>query len=321
MMLFRQFLMEIKLSYRDREATFWNFAFPLLLLVGLGLVFHSERTPRITVVAAGAAARSPGDTAQLEVRDGALVLKVNGDDAAQAQLAAALIQQANPVHEVRGNGNPEPRWLAVSRESPDRRRHLSYVAFLVPGLLGMNLLNMGLTSTGLLNIDYRKRGHFRRYSVTPLPKLVFLAGQICHRLTETFLQTALLLTLAHFAFGVANHGSYLLLALLLVLGTACFMAMGLALSGFAETPEGFVGLGNWLYLPMVLLSGMYFTLDSAPAWLQRAAAWLPLSPYLETLRAVFNDGHGLAGHGRSLAMVVAWTVACLLVALKRFRWA
>jgi ABC-type multidrug transport system permease subunit len=351
MLLLRQFLMEWKLFNRDRVALFWTFAFPALMLMGFGTIFRSGSTPAFTlVVTAPTRAARPGrdllealkatpvkllelspqaaearwkqgeTAAQLEPSGGGFTVRVNTYLAAQGQMTAQIVQQANLAVQIR-NAGTEPRWLPVQMESPGRAHAANYAAFLLPGLLGLNLLSMGLFSVGMVNVSYREKGKFRRLAVTPLPKWIFLLGQILHRLTVTFLQSALMLLIGHFAFGITNQGSYLLLAAVMALGTACFMAMGFALAGFAQTSEGYAAISNVLFFPMMLLSGVYFTLDSAPRWMQQAVVLLPLSPYLKTLRAVFNDGAGLAGHGAGMAMVAAWTVGCFLLALKRFKWA
>ncbi|MDR3670615.1 MAG: ABC transporter permease [Holophaga sp.] len=351
MLLLRQFLMEWKLYSRDRVALFWTFAFPLLLLLGFGTIFRSGSAPALTLVvtqgtgdtqagrdllgalaatpvklleltpqAAGARWRQGETAAQLEPGPGGFAVKVNTYLVAQGQMTAQIVQQANLAVQIRRDG-AEPHWLPVQLESPGHAHSSNYAAFLLPGLLGMNLLSMGLFSVGMVNVSYREKGKFRRLAVTPLPKWVFLLGQILHRLTVTFLQSALMLALGLFAFGIGNQGSYLLLAGVMALGTACFMAMGFALAGFTQTSEGYAAVSNVFFFPMMLLSGVYFTLDSAPRWMQQAVVVLPLSPYLKTLRAVFNDGAGMAGHWAQMAIVAAWTAACFLVALKKLKWA
>ena len=347
MLLLRQFLMEWKLFRRDRVAMFWTFAFPLLLLACFGTIFRSGGGPSVSLVLAGDAARSPlaaalkatpmkliplanaeaesrwkkGESAaQLELVDGQLRLKVNSYLAAQGQMAAQAVQQANLAAQVRRAGQ-EPQILAISMESPGHAQASNYAAFLLPGLLGMNLLSMGLFSVGMVNVSYREKGKFRRLAVTPLPKWIFLAGQVLHRLTVTFLQSALMLALGYWAFGIKNEGSYLLLAGVMAWGCACFMAMGFALASFAQTSEGYAAISNVFFFPMMFLSGVYFSLDSAPLWMQRTMLALPLSPYLKALRAIFNDGANLAGHGAGLAVVGVWTAGCFLLAVKRFKWA
>ena len=134
------------------------------------------------------------------------------------------------------------------------------------------------------------------------------------------LQTALLLIAARLGFGIVNQGSDLVFAALVVFGTATFIAMGFALSSFASTIETYAPISNLVFFPMMLLSGVYFRLDSAPRWMQTATFLLPLSPYLRVLRAVFNDGATLAGHALGLAILAAWAVLSFILAVKRFRW-
>lgn len=351
MMLLRQFVMEWKLYSRDRGAMFWTFLFPMLLLLGFGVIFRSGSTPSLTLVVTGPAAAGPearailaglsaspvkplalepaqaearwrrGDTAaQLDCREDGPRLRVNSYLAAQGQMTAQIVQEAFLAVQV-GREGRTPRFLPLAMESPGHAQAGNYAAFLLPGLLGLNLLSMGLFSVGMVNVSYREKGKFRRLGVTPLPKWVFLAGQVLQRLTVAFVQAAFMLVVGRIAFGIANQGSYLLLALIMALGSACFMAMGFALAGFAKTTEGYGAISNVFFFPMMFLSGVYFTLDSAPRWMQQAVVALPLSPFIKTLRAVFNDGTGLAGHGLGLCIVAAWTLGCFLIAVRKFSWA
>jgi len=348
-MLLRQFLIEWKLFSRDRAAMFWTFAFPVLMLLGFGTIFRSGSAPALTLVVAGHASESSadllkalertpvkplllssaeaqarwkkGDTAaQLEEGPAGPVLKVNTYLVSQGQMTAQVVQQASLALQV-GRSGREPQFLPVTMESPGSAHAANYAAFLLPGLLGVNLMSTGLFSVGMVNVSYREKGKFRRLAVTPLPKWIFLAGQVLHRLTVVLLQVVVMLVVGRVAFGIANQGSYGLLALVLVLGTACFMSMGFALAGFAKTSEGYGAISNVVFMPMMFLSGVYFTLDAAPRWMQKAVVALPLSPYLKTLRAIFNDGSGLGGHGLELALVGAWTAFCFAVALRKFSWA
>jgi ABC-2 type transport system permease protein len=180
---------------------------------------------------------------------------------------------------------------------------------------------MGLFSVGMVNVSYREKGKFRRLAVTPLPKWVFLLGQVTHRLTLTVLQAGILLLVGRLVFGIQNQGSFVDLLLVMTLGTGCFMAFGFALSSFADTSEGYAAISNLVFLPLMLVSGVYFTLDSAPAWFQHAVAVLPLAPFIRALRGIFNDGAGLVGYGAGLAIVGAWALAAFLLAVRRFRWA
>jgi ABC-2 type transport system permease protein len=224
------------------------------------------------------------------------------------------------VAQARLRGMPEPERIPVVIESPGHARSDNYAAFLVPGLIGLNLLSMGLFAVGMVTVAYREKGKFRRLAVTPLPKWVFLLGQILQRVTVVVIQTALLLIAARLGFHIVNQGSYLIFAALVIFGTATFLAMGFALSSFASTVETYGAISNLVFFPLMLLSGVYFRIDNAPQWLQKIVFILPLSPYLRMLRAVYNDGATLAGHGTGLAILAVWAVLCFILAVKRFKW-
>ncbi len=350
-LLLRQFSNEWRLYARDRGAMFWTFLFPLLMLFGFGVIFRSGGPPPLTLVrvaperesardrafvkaleeahltvvtmpAAQAEARwSKGETmAQLESAGGGYRLRLNSYLIVQGQVAALAASQAYLVAQARSNGAPEPERIPVVVESPGHAHAENYAAFLVPGLIGLNLLTMGLFSVGMVTVSYREKGKFRRLAVTPLPKWVFLLGQILQRVTVVVLQTALLLLAARLGFRIANQGSTALLVALVMFGTATFIAMGFALSSLASTIETYAPISNLVFFPMMLLSGVYFRLDSAPQWMQKAVFLLPLSPYLRVLRAVFNDGATLAGHGAGLAVLAGWAILAFVLAVKRFRW-
>lgn len=352
MLLWRQFLMEWKLYARDKGAMFWTFAFPVLMLLGFGTIFRDGNGPKVTVVRLQAEAETPRGAAlrqaveaqhvkvdslspseaEAKWKEGKVPVLIEGPDAAprlrvnaylmaQGMQGASLVQQANLIAQAKLAGQPEPRQLPMSIESPGKAKSTNYAAFLLPGLLGLNLLSMGLFAVGMVNVAYREKGKFKRLGVTPLPKSIFLGGQILHRLTVAALSATFVLIAGRFSFGIANQGSYLLLAGLIFLGTATFMAMGFALSSFANTSETYAAISNLLFFPMMFLGGVYFTLDSAPRWLQESVQLLPLGPYLKALRAVFNDGASLAGHGFGLTVVAGWGLLAFLIAVRRFRFA
>jgi ABC-type multidrug transport system permease subunit len=351
LLLAQQLRIEWRLYLRDRAAMFWTFLFPLLILFAFGVIFRSDGPPAVTLVRVAPAVESALDrallaaldesrievetlsaeqaeerwrqgetTAQLESDAGGYRLRVNSYLAMQGVVTAQAVNQAFLLAQARLAGSPEPRRIPVSVESPGHARATNYVAFLVPGLIGLNLLTMGLFAVGMVTVSYREKGKYRRLAVTPLPRWVFLLGQILQRVTVVAAQTAVLLVAARLGFGIANQGSYLVFTVLVVLGTATFLALGFALASFAATVETYGALSNLAFFPMMLLSGVYFRLDDAPQWLQNAVLVLPLSPYLRMLRSVFNDGAGLAGHGADLAILLGWGALCFALAVKRFRW-
>jgi ABC-2 type transport system permease protein len=350
-LLWLQFRSEWRLYMRDRGAMFWTFAFPLLMLFGFGLIFRSGGPQALTLVRVAPAQETARDaafvkalqdsklrvltltpaaaeqrwargetTVQLETAGDGYRLRLNSYLLAQGQVVAQAASQAFMVAQARLNGMPEPKRIPYVIESPGHAHSDNYAAFLVPGLIGLNLLSMGLFAVGMVTVAYREKGKFRRLAVTPLPKWVFLLGQILQRVTVVLVQTILLLLAARFGFQIANQGSYLIFGALVIFGTATFLAMGFALSSFASTVETYGAISNLAFFPMMLLSGVYFRIDNAPQWLQKAIFVLPLAPYLRMLRAVFNDGASLAGHLTGLIIIAAWALVCFIIAVKRFRW-
>lgn len=350
-MVWRQFVMEWKLYTRDKGAMFWTFAFPVVMLLGFGFIFRGGGGPKLGVVYVEPAAPGPRDAALRKAMDELQLhvmplppaeaearwargetaaeviptadgyrLRLNSYLMAQGGPAAGLVNQAWLLAQARLSGGPEPQRIPMSVESPGGRKASNYAAFLLPGLLGLNLLSIGLFSVGMVNVSYREKGKFRRLAVTPLPRWVFLLGQVLQRVTISLAQAVVLIAVGWGVFGIRNEGSYFDLTLVMILGTACFMSFGFALSSLAETAESYAAIANVFFFPLMLLSGVYFTLDSAPHWLQQAVGLLPLAPFLTTLRSVFNDGATLAGHGAALVLVGAWAVAAFLIAVRRFRW-
>ncbi len=350
-MLFRQFLMEWKLYTRDRGAMFWTFAFPVLMLLGFGVIFRDSAGPQIRLVRIlpeqpgpleAEFARAlveqhlkvdalPRTKAEAEWKEGKVAVLLEGDEPAlrlrvnaylqaQGMPGMGLVEQAYLVAQARARGQGEPRRIPFTVESPGRVKAAGYAAFLLPGLVGLNLLSMGLFAVGMVNVAYREKGKFRRLAVTPLPKWVFLLAQILNRFVIAGLATSALVLTGRFVFGIQNQGAVLSFALVVALGAAVFMAMGFALSAFAETTEVYGAISNIAFFPLMLLSGVYFTLDAAPKWLQQAVQFLPLAPFLRALRGIFNDGASLAAFGPQLAILAAWGLLAFALAVRRFRW-
>jgi ABC-2 type transport system permease protein len=351
LLLWRQFKIEWRLYLRDRGAMFWSYAFPLLALFGFGLIFRSGGPQSLTLVRIAPAHESARDrafvtaleqarfkvvtltpreaderwrkgetVAQIESVGEGYRIHLNSYLIAQGQVIALAANQAFLLAQARASGAPDPERIPVVIESPGHAVSTNYAAFLVPGLIGLNLLSTGLFAVGMVTVAYREKGKYRRLAVTPLPRWVFLGGQILQRVTSVLLQTTLLLLAAWFGFHISNQGSYLILAALVVGGTATFIALGFALSSFADTVETYGAISNIAFIPMMLLSGVYFRVDGAPQWIQRAILAFPLAPLLRALRAVYNDGANLNGHAVGLSVLAAWAALSFVFAVKRFRW-
>ena len=344
-----QLVMGLKLYTRIPSAVFWVFAFPVVMLLGMGTVFGSQAQQSLKLVwesdglppedplrqtlesqgvtlevlpTAEAEARWQGGklAALMEGGQGSYKLRLNRYFAVQGMQISALLQQAYLVTQARLNGVTDLARIPVETASPGGHRDGPYASFLLPGLLGLNLLMMGVFSTGMVDVTLREKGGYKRLACTPLPRSLYLAAQISVRILTMLGSAAALMLAGALVFGIKNQGSYLDLIGLLLIGSACFMSMGYVLASLARTVESYNGIANLVFLPTMLLSGVYFSLDAAPRWLQQGADFLPLTPLLRAVRAVFNDGAALASQTSGLIVVAVWTVLLFGLAVRRFRW-
>lgn len=347
----KQFIMGLKIYLRLPAAIFWLVAFPIVMFVGLGTVLGGKDDAGIKLVWVRAAPASSEDIAlqralgergltlevlppadaearwqlgklpaMLEGQDGSYKLRINSYLAAQGMQIDSMVQQGFLMVQARARGAGELARIPDVLTSPGGHHGGPYAAYVLPGLMGLNLLMMGLFSAGMVDVTLREKGGYKRLATTPLPRYVYLAAAVCVRLVVVIVSASILMTVGATLFGVYNQGSYLSLLALVIMGTACFISLGYVLASFARTVDAYGGLSNMVFLPLMMLSGVYFSLDSAPNWLQRTSDLLPLTPLLKALRAVFNDGAGLATQGNALAILGTWTVVMFVLATRRFKW-
>jgi len=194
------------------------------------------------------------------------------------------------------------------------------VDWLLPGILGMNMMFSCLFGVGYVVVRYRKSGFLRRLSATPVTAFEFGAAQVLSRLLLTVSVTSLLYGALALFVPFRNEGSVLLLLLVAVAGALAMIAFGFMMAArFAseELANGAINLASW---PMMLLSGVWFSLEGAPAWLQAVAKALPLTQMLDAARAVMLDGAGLVAVLPHLGWLVAMTLLFLGIAAAGFRW-
>ena len=192
--------------------------------------------------------------------------------------------------------------------------------WLLPGILGMNMMFSCLFGVGYVVVRYRKSGFLRRLSATPVTAFEFGAAQVLSRLLLTVSVTSLLYGALALVVPFRNEGSVLLLLLIAIAGALAMIAFGFMMAArFAseELANGAINLASW---PMMLLSGVWFSLEGAPAWLQAAAEALPLTQMLNAARAVMLDGAGLGDVLPNLGWLAAMTLLFLGIAAAGFRW-
>ena len=202
----------------------------------------------------------------------------------------------------------------------ERRPGGRYIDWVIPGLIGLNLMSTGMWGIGVGLVQARNKKQLKRLVSTPMRKRDYLLAMILARLVFIALEVPPIVIFARLAFGVRVRGSLLAFALVAVLSAMTFSGLGLLAASRARTIEGVSGILNVVMLPMFVLSGVFFSSSRYPAALQPFINALPLTAVNNALRAVYNDALPVGAYWPSLAIVAAWMVLSFVAALKLFRW-
>lgn len=324
---------------REPEAIFWVFFFPVILAAALGFAFREKGPDRIPV---GVVAASEADPAFVALgRSPALLPRrfsmAEGRDALRTGRISLLVEPGPPMVFHFDETRPDSRIARLEADDALQRtagrrdvvpvraekiteRGSRYIDFLIPGLLGMNLMGSGIWSLAFSVTTARNRRILKRLIATPMPRGYYLLAQIFGRLGFLLPEVGILVGGGWLFFGVAVRGSVLLLLATCLLGAMTFCGMGLLIASRVSTIEGASGLANLVMLPMWILSGVFFSSERFPDAVQPAINALPLTALNQALRGIMTEGRGLAGIALQLAIVALWGVASFAVALKIFRW-
>jgi ABC-type multidrug transport system permease subunit len=327
--------------YREPEAVFWVFIFPILLAAGLGIAFRNRpaEASRIAIVrgaeqlpVADSLKKAPGlkvdildDTAAATaLRTGTVALVVSPradggvdyrfDDARPESRTARLIVD-RVVQRAGGQQDPVP----IS-ETKVSERGSRYIDFVVPGLLGMNLMGSGIWGIGFAIVDARKKTLLKRLIATPRKRAEYLASFLVFRLSLLVIEVATLLGFGTLVFGVPLRGSFLQLVVICVLSSLAFGGNGFLVASRARTIEGASGLMNLVMLPMWVFSGVFFSSGNFPDAAQPFIQALPLTAVNDALRANMLQGAAWNTVGHELLIIAGWLVVCFTLALRLFRW-
>jgi ABC-type multidrug transport system permease subunit len=217
----------------------------------------------------------------------------------------------------RAAGRVDPKIVSELKISEPGGR---YVDFLVPGLLGMGIMGGGLWGVGFVTVNMRTRKLLKRLLATPMPRSYFLAGIMISRLLFIIPEVLTLLIFARLSFGVVIQGSLFAVLLFIVTGSVAFAGIGLLVASRARTVEAVSGLMNLVMLPMWMLSGIFFSSQRYPEAFQPFIKALPLTPLIDALRAIMQEGAPLSSQLFRLAILAAWAAVSFTLALRWFRW-
>ncbi len=325
-----------RLFLREPEAIFWVFIFPILLAVGLGIAFRNRPADVLPVGATTAQltlalAADPGLHAiTMEEAAGTHELAIGTID-------LLAIQQPDGVVYKYDSTNPDARTARLIAERaiqnaagrrdaiPSQNEFVHetgarYIDFVVPGLLGMNLMGSAIWGMGFAIVEARQKKLLKRMVASPMPRWQYMASFILSRLVMLVIEVVVFVGFSRLAFGVPIRGSLLDLGIICLITSLSFSALGLLIASRAKTMEAASGLMNLVMLPMWILSGVFFSATRFPAVIQPLVRALPLTAAIDALRSNMLQGIGLNHLMMPVGILLAWLVVPFAVTMKIFRW-
>ncbi len=349
-------LARLKEFGREPGAIFWTFGFPVLLAVGLGIAFRSKPESQLRVAVVGQGPALTRTVERLSNAKGIRPMRLSASDAATAlrsgkvDLIVEVVPGFAAGKRTRLDGpvpdkliyrfdklQPESRYarlavddalqralgrkdVMVAQHRPVSAKGSRYIDFLIPGLIGLNVMGSSMWGIGYAVVLARRRRLLKRLAATPMRRSHYLLSFMFSRILFLAAEVALLVAFGWLAFSVAVQGSLLAVTVIALLGSLSFMGLALLVAARPESTEVASGWMNAAMLPMWLLSGSFFSYERFPAVVQPFIKALPLTAFNDALRAVINDGAALWQTWPSLAVLAAWGVGAFVVALKIFRW-
>ena len=345
----------IKMWSRDRASLFWTFFLPLVIMVIFGLLNFGELGKvdlgivdqaqneasaafinELSGIDALRIATGAAETEQAQLADGQRDVVVilppdfavpgnpavvrafyHGGRAGESQVGISILRSA--LDELNFAITKAERPVTLDAR-PVAARNLGYIDFLMPGVIGMSIMQLGLFSVAFSFVTMKREGVLRRLLATPLNPATLLIAQVITRLIVVVVQTLILAGVAIFLFGAEFAGNFLAVLLAATLGGAVFLALGFAVSGWARSEQQAAPLANIVSLPMMFLSGVFFSRDVLPDILQRITDYLPLTYLVEAIRGMTVQGDSIIAQWPNFLGMAVWLAVAFIIANRTFRW-
>ncbi len=322
--------------YRDKAGLGWNIIMPILMVFGFAFIFRGEPEDlfKVGLLSDGEALASESSPF-LDIRHISFIPFEDLDSAIakveRHQIDLLLDLRGTPrywinVHSARGY--LAERLLHSAHvdvvQAPRRRtvsgQALRYVDWVLPGVLAMNIMFSSLWGVGWVIVRYRKNGVLRRLKATPLSALEFLTAQVFSRLAVVLVASVAVYVGADLLLDFVMRGSRLTLFLVYVAGALCLISLGLVVAARLRTEEVADGVLNLLSWPMLLLSGVWFSMEGTSPAAQTVSQFLPLTHMVNAARRVMIDGAGMDQVLPEIGILAGTGVILLLIAARMFRW-
>ena len=324
-------LARLRLFFREPGAVFWTFGFPLLLSIALGIAFRNRTAEPVPVaVVSGELERSLAADPQLRPR---LLGEAEAREALRTGKVDLVVLAGSPIVYLYDPARAEsrlaraladaalhPRGAPATIDKPVTEPGSRYIDFLIPGLLGMNLMSAGMWGVGYIVVDMRTKKLLKRLVATPMSRAQFLWSFVVMRALFLLMELPVLLGFAWLVFRVAVTGSFALLLGVSLIGALAFAGIGLLVAARAQNTQTVTGLINLVMLPMFVGSGVFFSTSRFPDAVQPFLRVLPLTALNDGLRAVMIDGAGLTAVAGQIGLLAGIALVTFFAALRLFRW-
>jgi ABC-2 type transport system permease protein len=347
------FVASLKMFSRQREAIIWTLLLPIFMItifgfvkfdgmgrLGLGIVNEAGEQSATLIESLKAVktlkikeGERGHELVELEKGERDMVLIISSDfdpvshglltvyfnDARpqEAQLGQLLLQRV--LDEFTFVQHPLPNRLML-RPVPVNSRNLTYIDFLLPGVLSMSIMQMGIFGVAFGFVQLKKRGILRRLWVTPIKPSDFILGQVAMRLVVVMAQICIIIGVGVLFFDLHFLGNFLELFLVGLMGGIVFLSIGFALAGISKSEDQVAPLANVISLPMMLLSGIFFSRSNLPGVIHTITDFFPLTYLADAMRSIAIDGASLYQVGPQLLGLGIWSVISCTIAVKMFRW-
>jgi ABC-2 type transport system permease protein len=319
---------------RDRSSMSWNIILPVALMFGLSFIFSGAERAQYTVgVVQSGETTDTGVHPFLETRymDFVPVVDLESGMRKVARHQLDLLVQFDPPARYWVNpDSPQGYFAELTLQQADPQGDISkaqvsgdavrYVDWVLPGILGMNMMFSCLFGVGYVVVRYRKNGFLKRLRATPLRAIEFVIAQVASRLILILVITSFVYLGTRYFLDARMEGSYLTLLLVAAVGSISLISMGLLVAARVTSEELAGGLLNLASWPMMMLSGVWFSLEGASDWVHQVANVFPLTHILSAARAVILDAAGVADIAPQLITLSTMAAVFLIAGAAVFRW-
>jgi ABC-type multidrug transport system permease subunit len=328
---------------REPEILFWAFVFPVVMSVALAVAFPGQGSQQVRVgIVTGTGEPSNADDIRraLAGADGVVVRDLTDAEQARAlrqgDVHVVVVPTSPPTYRFdpeqdesrvarlvvddllkRAGGRPDP-WTA--REEPVIVAGSRYIDWLIPGIVGMNIMSTGMWGIGFSIVHARLRKLLKRLVASPMRKSEYLLAHMLARMVFLAPEVAAPLAFGAIFLGLPIRGSLAAIAVVALAGAFAFTGLGLLAASRPRTIEAISGILNMTMLPMWILCGVFFSASNFPAAVQPFIRALPLTALNDALRAVILEGSSLASVSKELVLLAIWAIVPFLLALRLFRW-